>query len=255
MAGFKTHIATSTVLGIGYGALAYTRFQFPLDQCLLATGLCSVSGMLPDVDSDTGVPLRESLAFAAAVVPMLLIERFRNWGLSTDAMVLFGSAIYLAIRFGFGAFLRSYTVHRGMFHSIPAGIIFAELAYLICDGPEASHRLYKGGAVLTGFFSHLLLDEIWSIEWKRGRWQFKKSFGTAIKFWSQSTWANVSTYGKLAILTLVVIQEPQWRSGTPAEHQQGSAVATQEDREDQPGQPASNSATGAVSPWWESLWR
>jgi len=29
MAGFKTHIATSTVLGIGYGAAAHFRYGVP----------------------------------------------------------------------------------------------------------------------------------------------------------------------------------------------------------------------------------
>ena len=66
MAGFKTHITTSTVLGIGYGAGAHLLYGLPLDTCMLAGGLCSVSGMLPDLDSDSGVPIRESMAFAAA---------------------------------------------------------------------------------------------------------------------------------------------------------------------------------------------
>ncbi|MCE9545263.1 MAG: hypothetical protein K8T25_07070 [Planctomycetia bacterium] len=72
MAGFRTHIATSTVLGIGYGAvgamyLPRVEGEIPLANCLLAAGLCSVSGMLPDLDSDTGVPIREVMALSAAV--------------------------------------------------------------------------------------------------------------------------------------------------------------------------------------------
>ena len=38
----------------------------------------------------------------------------------------------------------------------------------------------------------------------------KKSFGTAVKFWGNRTWANVSTYGKLAILTFIVMNDPVW---------------------------------------------
>src|SRR5262245_55329 len=107
MAGFKTHIATSTLLGIAYGAAANFRYGVPLDQCLLATGLCSVSGMLPDLDSDNSVPIKESLAFAAAVVPMLLVDRFRQMGMSTDSIVLTAGILYVLIRFAFGAFLKS----------------------------------------------------------------------------------------------------------------------------------------------------
>jgi hypothetical protein len=215
MAGFKTHIATSTVLGIGYGATAYLRYEVPLDQCLLAAGLCSVSGMLPDLDSDNSVPVRESLAFAGAAVPMLLVERFRHLGMTTDTIVLTSAAIYVLIRFAFGAFLKAYTRHRGMFHSLPAALIFAELTYLACDCPESSTRLFKAGAVLIGFLSHLILDEIWAVDWRNGC-RLKSSFGTALKLWDKVWWANISTYAKLILLTWVLMENPAWLHHDPA---------------------------------------
>ena len=54
MAGFKTHITTSSVLGVAYGATARCLYDVPLPTCLLAGGLCGVSGMLPDLDSGPG---------------------------------------------------------------------------------------------------------------------------------------------------------------------------------------------------------
>ncbi len=209
MAGFKTHIATSTVLGIGYGATAHFGYDVPLDQCLLAAGLCSVSGMLPDLDSDNSVPVRESLAFAGAAVPMLLVERFRQMGMTTDAIVLTAGILYVLIRFGLGAFLKSYTRHRGMFHSLPAALIFAELTYLACDCPDNSTRLFKAGGVLIGFMSHLILDEIWAVQF-RGGFRLKSSFGTALKLWDKVWWANLSAYAKLILLTWVLMDEPAW---------------------------------------------
>ena len=211
MAGFKTHITVSTTLGIGYGAGAWFLFDVPGPTCTLAAGLCSVSGMLPDIDSDSGVPFRESMAFAAAVIPMMMIDRFEQFGWMTETMVLVGGLIYLAIRFGLASLLRRYTVHRGMFHSIPAAIIAAQVAFLVCSCDDLALRYYKSAAVLIGFMSHLLLDELYSIEWHRGRFRLKKSFGTAIKFWGhRSLWANVSTYGKLILLTYVVLRDPVW---------------------------------------------
>ncbi|MDA7980888.1 MAG: metal-dependent hydrolase [Pirellulales bacterium] len=208
MADFKTHITTSTIVGMAYGGVAYTQFGLPADQCVLAAGLCSVSGMLPDLDSDSGVPLRESLSFAAAVIPMLLIDRFRSWGMSADSMILATAGIYLFIRFVFGKALRAYTVHRGMFHSIPAVIIFAEVAFLLCGSDDLQRRLFLSSAVTVGVLTHLLLDEIYSVNLKRLR--IKKSFGTAIKLFSKRLWPNISAYGKLAILTYLVIQDPIW---------------------------------------------
>lgn len=209
MADFKTHITASSLLGIGYGAAGHFMYDLPLPSCVLAGALCGVSGMLPDIDSGPGRPLRESLAFAAAVVPMMLVDRLEQLGLSQESIVLAGGAIYLLVRFGLGAFLHRYTVHRGMFHSVPAAIIFGELAFLLASG-ELDLRIYKAGGVVAGYLAHMLLDEFYSIEWYRGRLRFKKSFGTGLKLFSHSLWANLTTYAKLAALTYIVLHEPGW---------------------------------------------
>ena len=207
MAGFKTHITTSTVLGIGYGTVGFLAFGVRPETCLLATGLCSFSGMLPDLDSDSGVPLRECIAFGAAVVPMLLINVMQqDGGWPPDLIVLAGALVYIAIRFGLAEILKRYTVHRGMWHSIPAAAIAGLLAFLLCSHYHGRfEQLYKVAAVVLGFMSHLILDEIYSIEWKCGVPRLKRSFGTAVKFWSNSVWANISTYGKLLILIALVV--------------------------------------------------
>jgi hypothetical protein len=61
---------------------------------------------------------------------------------------------------------------------------------------------------MGGFMSHLVLDEIYAVEWKGGRWRLKKSFGTAIKFWGDDMWSNFSTYAKLAIVAMFILGEP-----------------------------------------------
>lgn len=210
MANFKTHIAFSSILGAGYGGVAYAAFGVPPETCVLAGGLCGVSGMLPDVDSNAGKPLRESMAFAAAVVPMMLVDRFGHLGMPPESIVLAGAGIYLFIRFVVAGMLRKYTVHRGMFHSLPAAVIVGELAFLLASGDDVRLRMYKAGAVVIGYLSHLLLDELYSVEWYRGRLRLKRSFGSALKLFTRKWWPNVSTYAKLAILTFVVLEEPGW---------------------------------------------
>lgn len=209
MASFRTHIATSTVVGIGYGAAAWALYDLPLPSCVLAGGLCGVSGMLPDIDSDSGVPVRESLAFGAAMVSMMVVERLHQLGTSSETMVLAGTLLYLLVRFGVGELLKRYTVHRGMFHSVPAAIIAGELAFLLASG-SLELRAYKAGGVTLGYLIHLTLDEVYSIHWRRGRLRLKSSFGTALKFWSKSWWANGSTYLKLGLLTFLLLREPGW---------------------------------------------
>jgi len=211
LAGFKTHIATSSLLGAGYAAGAAVWCDFPLPTCALAGCLCGVAGMMPDLDSDSGVPLRESMAFAAAVVPLLLVDRLERFSVAPESMVLAGALVYLFVRFGVTSVLKRYTVHRGMFHSLPAALIAGELAFLLCNFGDLVLRFYLAGGVVMGYVSHLLLDELYSLEWYRGRWRLKKSFGTALKLWStKSTWANVSAYAKLALLTFVSVNDPNW---------------------------------------------
>lgn len=207
MADFKTHIATSSVIGVGYGAAGYLLFgPSSLPSCVLSAGLCGLAGMLPDLDSDTGVPVRETMTFASAVVPMLMIDRFQSMGWSHETIVLAGGILYFVIRFGVAALVKRYTVHRGMWHSLPAAAIFGLLAFLICSCDNMTLRLFKTGAVVLGFMVHLILDELWSIDFKRMR--LKKSFGTAIKLWGKRRWGNFSVYAKLAFLILFAFGDP-----------------------------------------------
>ncbi len=96
-------------------------------------------------------------------------------------------------------------------------LIFAGLAFLICSSENIPLRYYKAGGVMAGFLSHLLLDELYSIEWARGRLRLKKSFGTAVKFWGSSTPANLVTYAMLAIVAAAILGEPMLmeRLGVP----------------------------------------
>lgn len=210
MADFKTHIATSTLVGAAFGSVAYGNYDVPYPTCILAAGLCSVAGMLPDLDSDSGVPLRESLAFAAAVVPMLMLERFARLGWPPEMMVLAGGLAYLCIRFGVGWLLKKFTVHRGMFHSVPAVVIAGQLTALVCGSSRLYVTYFFAAAVMLGFSSHLVLDELWSVQWSRGRWRFKSSFGTALKFWGGGIWPNLAAYAQVGLLSYVMMHDPVW---------------------------------------------
>ncbi len=173
MANFQTHLTASTILGIGYGGVAYQMYGVPPAASLLAASLCAVSGMLPDIDSGPGRPLREITTLMAAVVPTMLFGRLQHFGLSQEWIILIGAAIYVAIRFGLAAFLRHYTVHRGMYHSFPAAAIFGELTFLLVYSESVVLRLFIAGGVVAGFLSHLLLDEIYSVQWD-GRPRLKR---------------------------------------------------------------------------------
>lgn len=207
MADFKTHITTSTLCGIALGGTAYAGFNYPLDHSLLAAGLCSVSGMLPDLDSDNGVPVREMFSLAAAIIPMMLIDRFQHMGLTVEQMVLAGLGLYLGIRFGVSAIFKRFTVHRGMWHSIPAALLAAGIAFFICSCHDVRLRLFKALAVFVGFCSHLVLDEIYSIDLSGRTIRLKKSLGTALKFFGGSPLANICVYAMVIGVFLMIVYD------------------------------------------------
>ena len=127
--------------------------------------------------------------------------------------------MYLFLRFGLGPLLKKFTVHRGMFHSIPALIIAAMIAFLICDTGMTTVRFFKAGGVALGFFSHLLLDEIWSVNLRGNGPMVKKSFGTAIKFFGPTAAGNSACYGILILISLLVVQDTQQTAiSHPAQH-------------------------------------
>lgn len=207
MAGFQTHITVSTVTGIGYGAWGY-QCGAPIETCVLAGTLCSVSGMLPDLDSDSGRPVQEMSALAAAVIPLLMLERFKEFGWSHETMALAGASIYVAVRFGVASAFKRYTVHRGMWHSLPACLACGLLAFIIVSGPDLAIRLFKAGAISLGFLSHLILDEIWSFRLKSGSVNIKKSFGTALKITGKDRLANAMMFSLLGLLLCVAVGDP-----------------------------------------------
>jgi len=204
MADFKTHITASTIVGAAYGYWGSATQGMPIESSLVAAGLCSVCGMLPDLDSDSGVPLRETTMFASAVIPMLMLHRFRDLGMTPESMVLAAGLIYITLRFVIAEFFRRYTVHRGMWHSIPAAVCAGLIAYLIMPSQQEAIRVYKTLAVVLGFLVHLTLDELWEVQFRRGRFILKKSFGTALKLFGPSPWHNFLLYAKLALLVYLV---------------------------------------------------
>jgi hypothetical protein len=203
MAAFKQHVTFSSLLGVGYaGGLMYLGVDWV--HAALAGGLCAVSGMLPDLDSQSGRPVRELFGLAAIASPLLLAHRLRHAGMSPEEIVLMGAGLYFLIRFGLPWLFKHVTVHRGMFHSIPAALIASELVFLAHDCPEHYGRLMLAGGVMLGFLSHLVLDEISSVDARGLTLRLNSAAGSALKFASKSKMATLTAWLMLASLTYVV---------------------------------------------------
>ena len=203
MAGFRTHLGFAAGCGFGYGAAAVNPLGFPAEAAVLAAGLTAVGGMLPDLDSDSGKPVKELFALAGAVVPLLLVPRLEQMQVSHEGMLAFLVGCYAFVRYGLAWGLKRVTVHRGMFHSIPAMLIAGLVVYLAYWSPDRGVRLLLAGGVMLGFLSHLVLDEVYSVDFNGVRVKLKTSAGSALKFFSPSFLGTTVCYTVLGALLVL----------------------------------------------------
>jgi hypothetical protein len=79
--------------------------------------------------------------------------------------------------------------HRGVWHSVLAGVFVSVLTalvfYHLLGRPEGVAWL-AAGFMLIGYLTHLVLDEIYSVDIMDTR--LKASFGTALKLFDRRNW-------------------------------------------------------------------
>ncbi|MFO0968369.1 MAG: metal-dependent hydrolase [Gemmataceae bacterium] len=198
MANFQTHVGTAAILGAAYGAAGTLGWHLDWGLAFLAAGLCTLGGMLPDLDSDSGRPVRELSILAGFIFPILLIPRLRRFGLSLEQGIVIVIGAHFLIRYALAAVIRRTTVHRGMFHSLPALAISGLVIFLVYHNENLMQRCYVAVAVMVGFLSHLLLDELYAVNFNGVAIKLNQFAGSAVKLRSSSWKANLFTYALLA---------------------------------------------------------
>lgn len=205
MAGYREHITVSGILGFGWGCAAFLLGGFSLMQSIIAGVLTWVSGMLPDLDAEGGRPIRELTGLTSAFAPLLVVQHAHELGMADDHVLFAGILAWALVRYGGSFLLAKLTVHRGMFHSIPALLIAAELMFLVYPGQDLRVRLLMGLGVGIGFLSHLLLDEVYSVQWDGARVRLAKSSGSALKIFGDEPLPNGIAMGLLLAMTWAVL--------------------------------------------------
>ena len=205
MAAYREHITVSGMLGMAYAFAAVIMLGFSITQSIIAAILTWIAGMLPDLDSESGKPVRELFGVTSALAPLLLLQHTNRFGISGDRAMLFSLLLYGGVRYGGASLLGKLTVHRGMFHSIPALLIAAELTFLSYPHSENRVRLLMASGVAIGFLSHLILDEMYSVGWDGARIKLKRSAGSAMKFFGTNSLANGTCLGLMMFLSYATL--------------------------------------------------
>jgi len=188
MASFRTHLTVAAVLSGSAAGLAVEAGLIDYIDAFMLFALGAVAGILPDVDSDHSIATRlvfNLLSGAAAL--MLLFVFVNHLPLAQLLSLAVGGA--LLVRYLIYPVFASITVHRGLFHSLPAALLLALCVYsLTLYGLQWSLQLAWLSAcfVCAGYLVHLLLDEFYSVDFM-GR-NLKSSFGSALTLFSFSSW-------------------------------------------------------------------
>ncbi len=206
MGNYRQHTTFAWVLGVGYAMAAYLFMGVHWFYGTVATLLTTLSGLLPDLDSASGVELKGFTGILGVLAALAVWEAVGRaqpppiFEVHLWSMVL----AYLLVRHGLRRVLTRLATHRGISHSLPTCGVWGLATYLCYPSQYHGLRLMMAMAVMVGFFSHLLLDEICSVDLKGAR--VNKAFGTAIKLWAPSAWSTLGMYSLLSYLAWLTIQ-------------------------------------------------
>ncbi|MEZ5453942.1 MAG: metal-dependent hydrolase [Thiothrix sp.] len=199
MANFSTHI---TVAAAGAGLLSVLCLQVGLvgsREALLLALLGTIGGILPDIDLQHAYPSRIMFSLFGILVAFLLVFAKKS-ELSIVELWGIGLTVFAVIRFPVWMVFHQYTTHRGSIHSLVAALLFMFLTTAFAYHVMGEHPFMSwlfGLFVFLGFVLHLLLDELYSVDFMNTR--IKKSFGTALKILD---WKN---RGKSTLLVVATI--------------------------------------------------
>ncbi len=198
MANFQTHlnggiaVSGAVVLGLHGAGLVEPG------KTLAYFALGVAGSLLPDIDADASRPVRVffnllgvTIAFA---LTLPLVDRFLPLDL---ALIWLG--IFLGVRYLVLEVFTRLTVHRGIWHSwlgaAAAVLVTVNVAWWLLEQSARSSWI-AGSMVGIGYLTHLLLDEIYSVDLLNSR--VKRSFGTALKPFSLAD--PVSSVAMLAVV-------------------------------------------------------
>ena len=186
MASFQQHLNISV---IATGILIIPLHSANLlstQESVIGLTLGFIGGMLPDLDSNHSKPTQIIFGLLSIFVPLLVLLSIPK-PLPIVYMILLWFTSTLLLHYTLFKLFLTLTVHRGIFHTIPMGLLFGLVSVFLFH-TLLHHRIafasMAGFFLFYGFLSHLLLDEIYSID-ARGM-QIKKSFGTALKLYDKN---------------------------------------------------------------------
>ena len=205
MATFEQHI-NGAVIATGVAIVPlHNGGLLSVSESMIALALGIVGGILPDLDSENSKPIQIVFKILAIFLPLLVLL-----GLSLNLTIL--ELLFVWIFSGFilhltlFRFILSLTHHRGVFHTIPMGIFFAQITFYVLNNNflySLEFSTLAGLFLFYGFLIHLILDEIVSLNVFGIK--LKHSFGSALKLYDRTNLLGTVLLYIMIILFFVIV--------------------------------------------------
>lgn len=183
MANFSTHLGVGAVASGLAASVTLAAGAVPPSEMATLTAAGIVGSILPDIDLQKSHPSR--MLFGALGILFAFIALFQYYqAYSVAELWAIWLGVYVLIRLGLWRFFHRHAVHRGIFHSLLAGLLFMALTAIVLThllGRDPAIGWLGGVFVFLGYVVHLTLDEIYSVDFE-GTY-IKRSFGSALKIW------------------------------------------------------------------------
>jgi membrane-bound metal-dependent hydrolase YbcI (DUF457 family) len=185
MANFTTHIAVGIVVSGVASTLVLAGGLVTDREVLTLVSAGAVGAVLPDIDLQKS---RASQAMFSGLAVFLAFAVLLKIGMqySLAEMWLMWAGTYLLVRYGGHNLFHSITEHRGIFHSLLAGVAFGLVTAVLFSRLLGTSDIvaWLGGLfMLLGYIVHLVLDELYSVDVLNER--IKSSFGSALKLFDR----------------------------------------------------------------------
>ena len=182
MANFNTHFTVAAGASALVSATLLSMEVVTPEQAVIAFGVGTLGGLLPDVDSSHSTSIKVGFNVLSLLMTIMIIF-VKSSSYSLIEMLLVASLVFMGIRYAFLEFFRKISKHRGMFHTIPVAVIWGIVIAIMCQWFFDLNSLVSwvyGFMITLGYLVHLTLDELYSVD--LGNRRMKKSSGTALKF-------------------------------------------------------------------------
>ena len=204
MANFPTHIGVGTVVSGALATVALaTDVVAPKD--LVAVTLAGVLGsILPDIDLKDSRPSRAMFSGLAVFFSFAVLFSVESRYSIVEMLILWLGTLLFVRYVGKEIFFR-FSYHRGIWHSFLAMAFCAFLTAWIYSRllqRDPAVAWLAAGFLSVGFLTHLILDEIYSVDVMDTR--IKASFGTALKLVDTKHWGHSAAMAAATILAFMV---------------------------------------------------